>query len=142
MKGIYCKKMKIIFLKSYPFDLSHLSNKIAFMNTQKFNNVTSSRAWKALKDKAVRSILVYFKCLAYKETRLIIGWILLPVGVISPGDKRPGTEWGKRWALSCNTPGERLGGLPGLELLGNRQTNIKLKMYSFLEISSLVTFTC
>lgn len=39
----------------------------------------------------------------------------------------PGTAWGRRRELSCNTPRERLGGLPGLELLENKdKTQIPL----------------
>lgn len=69
-----------------------------------------------------------------------MGWILLPVGVISPGDKRPGTECGRRRALSCNTPKERLGGLPGLELLKKQTKKDQVKNVHILQIQLLTTF--
>lgn len=52
--------------------------------------------------------------------------------MISPGDKRPGTAWGRSRALSCNTPKERLGGLPGLELLENKDKTQILLLGSFV----------
>lgn len=69
--------------------------------------------------------------------RLIIWWVLLPVGEISPGDKRPGTPWGSSRAFSwIATPRERLGGLPGRELGGQEQ---KLKLWFSCETSAYYT---